>query len=159
METTIRSNRRLERPHRAHVPTLSRFRHGSTEVARGAYVPGRTMALGNRGGHRHTLASPGDPNMTKIRPLQDRLIIRRVKEEEKSKGGIFIPDTAKEKPTEGEVMAVGNGKVLENGTVRALDVKVGDRVLFGKYNGNEVKLDGEDRLIIREDDVLGILQA
>jgi chaperonin GroES len=97
--------------------------------------------------------------MTNIRPLQDRLIIRRVKEEEKSKGGIFIPDTAKEKPTEGEVMAVGNGKVLENGTVRALDVKVGDRVLFGKYNGTEVKLDGEDRLIIREDDVLGILQA
>jgi chaperonin GroES len=97
--------------------------------------------------------------MTKMRPLQDRLIIRRVKEEEKTKGGIFIPDTAKEKPTEGEVMAIGNGKVLENGTVRALDVKVGDRVLFGKYNGNEVKLDGEDLLIIREEDVLGILQA
>jgi chaperonin GroES len=97
--------------------------------------------------------------MTKMRPLQDRLIVRRVKEEEKSKGGIFIPDTAKEKPTEGEVMAVGNGKVLENGTVRTLDVKVGDRVLFGKYNGNEVKLDGEDLLIIREDEVLGILQA
>jgi chaperonin GroES len=97
--------------------------------------------------------------MTKMRPLQDRLIVRRVKEEEKSKGGIFIPDTAKEKPTEGEVIAVGNGKVLENGTVRALDVKVGDRVLFGKYNGNEVKLDGEDLLIIREEDVLGILQA
>jgi chaperonin GroES len=94
-----------------------------------------------------------------IRPLQDRLIIRRVKEEEKSKGGIIIPDTAKEKPTEGEVMAVGNGKVLENGTVCALDVKVGDRVLFGKYDGNEVKLDGEDRLIIRESDVLGVLQA
>jgi len=85
--------------------------------------------------------------MTKMRPLQDRLIVRRVKEEEKSKGGIFIPDTAKEKPTEGEVMAVGNGKVLENGTVRTLDVKVGDRVLFGKYNGNEVKLDGEDLLL------------
>jgi chaperonin GroES len=97
--------------------------------------------------------------MTKIRPLQDRIIVRRVKEEEKSRGGIFIPDTAKEKPTEGEVIAVGSGKVLENGTVRALDVKVGDRVLFGKYNGNEVKLDGEDRLIIREDDVLGVLQA
>ena len=97
--------------------------------------------------------------MTKIRPLQDRLIVRRVKEEEKSRGGIIIPDTAKEKPTEGEVMAVGSGKVLENGSVRALDVKVGDRVLFGKYNGNEVKLDGEDRLIIREDDVLGVLQG
>ncbi len=97
--------------------------------------------------------------MTKIRPLQDRLIIRRVKEEEKSKGGIFIPDTAKEKPTEGEVVAVGNGKILENGTVRPLDVKVGDRVLFGKYDGSTVKIDGEDHLIIREEDVLGILQA
>jgi chaperonin GroES len=97
--------------------------------------------------------------MSKIRPLQDRLIIRRVKEEEKSKGGIIIPDTAKEKPTEGEVMAVGNGKILENGKVRTLDVKVGDRVLFGKYDGSEVKIDGEDRLIIREGDVLGILQT
>ena len=97
--------------------------------------------------------------MTQIRPLQDRLIIRRVKEEEKSKGGIIIPDTAKEKPTEGEVMAIGSGTVLENGKVRALDVKVGDRVLFGKYDGSEVKIDGEDRLIIREGDVLGVLQA
>ena len=97
--------------------------------------------------------------MNHIRPLQDRVIVRRVKEEDKSKGGIIIPDSAKEKPTEGEVMAVGNGKVLENGTVRALDVKVGDRVLFGKYNGTEVKVDGEDRLIIREDDILGVLSA
>jgi chaperonin GroES len=97
--------------------------------------------------------------MKNIRPLQDRVIVRRVKEEDKSKGGIIIPDTAKEKPTEGEVLAVGNGKVLENGTVRALDVKVGDRVLFGKYNGTEVKVDGEDRLIIREDDILGVLSA
>jgi chaperonin GroES len=96
--------------------------------------------------------------MTNIRPLQDRLVIRRLKEEEKTKGGIFIPDTAKEKPAEGEVMAVGNGKVQDNGNVRALDVKVGDRVLFGKYDGNEVKIDGEDRLIIREGDVLGILE-
>jgi chaperonin GroES len=97
--------------------------------------------------------------MKNIRPLQDRVIVRRVKEEDKSKGGIIIPDTAKEKPTEGEVLAVGNGKVLENGTVRPLDVKVGDRVLFGKYNGTEVKVDGEDRLIIREDDILGVLGA
>jgi len=97
--------------------------------------------------------------MSKIRPLQDRVIVRRVKEEEKSKGGIIIPDTAKEKPTEGEVMAVGNGKVLEDGTVRKLDVKEGDRVLFGKYNGTEVKVDGEDRLIIREDDILGVFEA
>ena len=96
--------------------------------------------------------------MSKIRPLQDRVIVRRVKEEEKSKGGIIIPDTAKEKPTEGEVMAVGNGKVLEDGTVRKLDVKEGDRVLFGKYNGTEVKVDGEDRLIIREDDILGVFE-
>ncbi|HWL87010.1 MAG TPA: co-chaperone GroES [Polyangiaceae bacterium] len=96
--------------------------------------------------------------MNKVRPLQDRVLIMRVKEEEKSKGGIIIPDTAKEKPIEGEVVAVGNGKVLEDGTVRTLDVKVGDRVLFGKYNGTEVKLDGEERLIIREDDILGIIE-
>jgi chaperonin GroES len=97
--------------------------------------------------------------MSKIRPLQDRVIVRRVKEEEKSKGGIIIPDSAKEKPTEGEVLAVGTGKVQEDGAVRKLDVKVGDRVLFGKYNGTEVKVDGEDRLIIREDDVLGVLET
>jgi chaperonin GroES len=97
--------------------------------------------------------------MSTIRPLHDRVIVRRVKEEEKSKGGIIIPDTAKEKPTEGEVIAVGNGKVQEDGTLRKLDVNVGDRVLFGKYNGNEVKVDGEDRLIIREEDILGVLQA
>jgi chaperonin GroES len=97
--------------------------------------------------------------MSKIRPLQDRVIVRRIKEEEKSRGGIIIPDTAKEKPTEGEVMAVGSGKVLEDGSVRALDVKAGDRVLFGKYNGTEVKLDGEDRLIIREEDILGVFES
>ena len=92
-----------------------------------------------------------------IRPLQDRVILKRVKEEEKTKGGIIIPDTAKEKPIEGEVVAVGNGKVLEDGTVKALDVKVGDRVLFGKYSGTEVKLEGEERLIVREDDILAVL--
>jgi chaperonin GroES len=97
--------------------------------------------------------------MSKIRPLQDRVIIRRVKEEEKTKGGIIIPDTAKEKPAEGEVMGVGNGKVLEDGTVRKLDVKVGDRVLFGKYDGTEVKLDGEERLIVREENILGVLET
>jgi len=96
--------------------------------------------------------------MSNIRPLQDRILIKRVKEEEKTKGGIIIPDTAKEKPIEGEVVAVGNGKILENGTVRKLDVKAGDRVLFGKYSGTEVKIDGEDRLIIREDDVLGVIE-
>jgi len=96
--------------------------------------------------------------MSTIRPLHDRIIIRRVKEEEKSRGGIIIPDTAKEKPAEGEVMAVGNGKILENGTVRKLDVKAGDRVLFAKYNGTEVKVEGEDRLIMREDDILAVLE-
>jgi chaperonin GroES len=93
----------------------------------------------------------------KIRPLQDRLVVRRVQEEEKSKGGIIIPDTAKEKPIEGEVVAVGKGKVTEKGEVRPLDVKVGDRVLFGKYAGTEVKLEGEEVLILREDDVLGVI--
>jgi len=93
-----------------------------------------------------------------IRPLQDRVIIKRVKEEEKSKGGIIIPDTAKEKPIEGKVIAVGPGKVLEDGTVRKLDVKAGDTVLFGKYSGTEVKIDGEDHLIVREDDILGVIE-
>ncbi len=96
--------------------------------------------------------------MANIRPLQDRIILKRVKEEEKSKGGIIIPDSAKEKPVEGEVISVGNGKVLEDGTVRKLDVKVGDRVLFGKYSGTEVKIDGVEHLIVREDDVLGVLE-
>ena len=95
--------------------------------------------------------------MSKLRPLQDHVLVRRVKEEEKSRGGIIIPDMAKEKPAEGEVMAVGNGKVQKNGTVRKLDVKAGDRVLFGKYNGTEVKVEGEDRLIMREDDILAVL--
>ena len=93
-----------------------------------------------------------------IRPLQDRVILKRVKEEEKTKGGIIIPDTAKEKPVEGEVVAVGNGKVNDDGTVTKLAVKVGDRVLFGKYSGTEVKLDGEERLIVREDDILAVLE-
>ena len=96
---------------------------------------------------------------TKIRPLQDRVIVQRVKEEEKTKGGIIIPDSAKEKPVEGKVLAVGNGKVLEDGKVRALDIKPGDRVLFGKYSGTEVKLDGEEALILREDDILGVIES
>ena len=96
--------------------------------------------------------------MASIRPLHDRVIIKRIKEEEKTKGGIIIPDTAKEKPIEGEVIAIGNGKVQEDGTVRPLDVNVGDRVLFGKYSGAEVMIDGEERLIIREDDILGIIE-
>jgi chaperonin GroES len=94
----------------------------------------------------------------KIRPLYDRVIVKRVNEEEKTKGGIIIPDTAKEKPLEGKVVAVGNGKLLEDGSVRPLQVKVGDRILFGKYSGTEVKLEGEEHLIIREDEILGVIE-
>ena len=94
----------------------------------------------------------------KVRPLQDRVLIRRVAEEEKTKGGIIIPDTAKEKPAEGEVIAVGSGKADDKGTLRPLQVKKGDRVLFGKYSGNEIKIDGIDHLILREDDILGVLE-
>jgi len=93
----------------------------------------------------------------KIRPLADRIVVKRTKEEEKTKGGIIIPDTAKEKPVEGTVVAVGNGKVLKDGKQRPLDVKAGDRVLFGKYSGTEVKLDGEEHVILREDDVLAVV--
>lgn len=94
----------------------------------------------------------------KIRPLQDRVIVKRIKEEEKTKGGIIIPETAKEKPSEGEVIAVGKGKVLENGTVLPLDVKAGDRILFSRYGGSEVKIEGEEHIIMREDDILGIIE-
>jgi chaperonin GroES len=94
----------------------------------------------------------------KIRPLQDRILVQRVDEEEKTKGGIIIPDTAKEKPQEGKVMAVGKGKVTDNGKLQPLDVKKGDKVLFSKYSGTEVNIEGEEHLIIREDDVLGIIE-
>jgi len=94
----------------------------------------------------------------KIRPLHDRIIVRRVEEEEKTKGGIIIPDTAKEKPMEGKVIAVGKGKILEDGKIQPLDVKVGDRILFGKYSGTEVKIEGEEHLIMREDDILGVIE-
>jgi chaperonin GroES len=96
--------------------------------------------------------------MKKFRPLHDRLLIKRVEAEQKSKGGIIIPDTAKEKPIEGEVIAIGNGKILEDGTVRKLEVKVGDVVLFGKYSGNEIKIEGVEHVILREDDVLGVVE-
>ena len=97
---------------------------------------------------------------TKIRPLADRLIVKRVEEQEqKSAGGIIIPDTAKEKPQEGKVVAVGRGKLNEDGKVIPLDVKAGDRILFGKYSGAEIKIDGEEHLILREDDVLGVVEA
>ena len=93
----------------------------------------------------------------KVRPLHDRILLKRIEEKESVKGGIIIPDTAKEKPQEAVVVAVGNGKILENGTKLRLEVKAGDHVLFGKYSGSEIKLDGEEYLIVREDDVLGIL--
>jgi chaperonin GroES len=92
----------------------------------------------------------------KVHPLHDRLVVRRIEEKETAKGGIIIPDTAKEKPQEGEVLAVGNGKILDNGTKIALDVKVGDRILFGKYTGTDIKVDGEEVLILREDEVLAV---
>jgi chaperonin GroES len=93
----------------------------------------------------------------KVRPLHDRLVVRRIEEKDTVKGGIIIPDTAKEKPQEGEVLAVGNGKVLDNGTKVSLDVKVGDKILFGKYSGTDIKIDGEDVLILREEEVLAVL--
>ena len=93
-----------------------------------------------------------------IRPLHDRILVKRLKEEDTTKGGIIIPDTAKEKPIEAKVVAVGTGRILDSGEVRSLAVKTGDLVLFGKYGGTEVKIDGEDHLILREDDILGIIE-
>ena len=95
----------------------------------------------------------------KVRPLHDRIIVKRLAEEEVTKGGIIIPDSAKEKPIQGQVVAVGTGKLLENGKVRPLDVKVGDRIMFGKYSGSEIKVDGQEHLIMREDEVLAILEG
>jgi chaperonin GroES len=94
----------------------------------------------------------------KVRPLHDRVIVKRVKEEEKTKGGIIIPDTAKEKPVEGKVIAVGDGKVQEDGKKLPLEVKAGDRVLFGKYAGTEIQIDGEEHLIMREDDIIAVVE-
>ena len=94
----------------------------------------------------------------KLRPLQDRILVKRVPEEEKTKGGIIIPDTAKEKPAEGKVISVGNGKLGDDGKRIPLEIKKGNRILFGKYSGTEVKIDGEELLIMREDDVLGIIE-
>ena len=94
----------------------------------------------------------------KIRPLHDRVLVKRVAEEQKTKGGIYIPDTAKEKPAEGEIIAIGSGQVLKDGKVRPLTVKPGDRVLFGKYSGSDVVIDGVTHLIMREDDILGVLE-
>jgi chaperonin GroES len=96
---------------------------------------------------------------SKIRPLQDRLIVERIESEEKTAGGLYIPDSAKEKPQQGRVLAVGKGRVREDGTVQPLDLKEGDKILFGKYAGTEIKIEGDDYLIMREDDVLGVLVA
>lgn len=95
----------------------------------------------------------------KIRPLHDRILVKRLEEERTSKGGIIIPDSATEKPIQGKVVAVGNGKIQEDGKVRALDVKVGDKILFGKYGGTEVKVDGEELLVMREEDVLAVIEG
>jgi chaperonin GroES len=95
----------------------------------------------------------------KIRPLHDRVVVRRMEEERTSAGGIVIPDSATEKPIQGEVIAAGNGKILDNGEVRPLDVKVGERVLFGKYSGTEVKLEGEELLVMREEDIMGVIEG
>jgi chaperonin GroES len=95
----------------------------------------------------------------KIRPLHDRVLVKRLEEQDTTKGGIIIPDSAKEKPIEGEVVAAGNGKLLEDGKVRPLDVKEGDRILFGKYSGTEVKLEGTEHLILREDEILAVVEA
>ena len=95
--------------------------------------------------------------MMKIRPLHDRVVVERIEEERKTAGGIVIPDNAAEKPDQGEVLAVGNGKILEDGKLRPLDVKVGDRILFGKYSGSTFKMEGEEYLVMREDDIMGIV--
>ncbi|MGH8225714.1 MAG: co-chaperone GroES [Gammaproteobacteria bacterium] len=95
----------------------------------------------------------------KIRPLHDRVVVKRLEEERTSPGGIVIPDTAAEKPIRGEVIAVGNGKILDNGELRKLDVKKGDKVLFGKYSGNEVKVDGDELLVLREDDIMAVIEG
>ena len=94
-----------------------------------------------------------------IRPLHDRILVKRLKEVEKTTGGLFIPDTAKEKPVEAKVIAVGSGKILDDGSTRKLDVKAGDKVLLAKYSGSEIKIDGEEYLILREDDLLGVVEA
>ena len=106
---------------------------------------------------RNQIFGQGDRSM-KLRPLHDRVVIRRTEEERESPGGIIIPDTAAEKPIKGEVIAVGNGKVLDNGETRALDLKAGDKVLFGKYSGTEVKVEGEELVVMREDDIMAVIE-
>src|SRR5262249_33420366 len=100
----------------------------------------------------------GGENVMKIRPLYDRILVKRLAEQERTAGGLYIPDTAKEKPVEAQVVAVGHGKVLEDGTIRKLEVKPGDKILFSKYSGNDVKIEGEEHLILREEDILAIVE-
>src|SRR5712692_5470417 len=116
----------------------------------GLTTPGRWLRCCLRGNH----ARPPRRKLMKIRPLHDRILAKRLAEQEKTAGGLFIPDTAKEKPLEAKVIAVGNGKLLEDGSIHKLDVKAGDKILVGKYSGSEVRIDGEEHLILREDDVL-----
>jgi chaperonin GroES len=104
------------------------------------------------------IAKKGE-SIVKIRPLHDRVIVRRLEEERRTPGGLVIPDTAKEKPIQGEIVAVGKGKILENGEIRPLDVKVGDKILFGKYSGTEVKVGNEELLVMREEDIVGIVEG
>jgi chaperonin GroES len=120
-------------------------------------ILGRPLAAAYPAGAESSPSIERKPTMMKVRPLHDRLLVRRIEEKETAKGGIIIPDTAKEKPQEGEVLAVGSGKLLENGTKIALDVKVGNKILFGKYTGTDIKIDGEEVLILREDEVLAVL--
>ena len=134
------------------VPTLAQVIASATAEPALVLVPspaGYTNAAGLRPHRRR--------KVMKVRPLHDRMLVRRIEEKETAKGGIIIPDTAKEKPMQGKVLAVGNGRVLENGKKVALDVKVGDRVLFGKYSGTEIKIDGEEVVIVREDEVLAVM--
>jgi chaperonin GroES len=129
-------------------------------MIQGSCVLGVTVAVvyrSGRTGRGRKLSFRGGTTM-KVRPLGDRLIVRRIEEDERTKGGLIIPDTAKEKPMEGEVIAVGKGKLLENGKVQPMEVKEEDKVLFGKYAGTEIKIDGEERLILREDDVLCVIE-
>src|SRR5215469_466090 len=112
------------------------------------------------GAHKPNLSEPFEGASTmKIRPLHDRVIVKRLEEERTSPGGIVIPDTAAEKPMQGKIVAVGKGKILEDGSVRPLDVKVGDKILFGKYSGNEVKVDGEELVVMREEDVMAVIEG
>jgi chaperonin GroES len=135
-------------------------------MVRAGFIPHESAASApawnTRGNRSKTLSfvrNDGKERSMKIRPLQDRVIVKRIAEEEKTKGGIIIPDTAKEKPQEGKVVAVGKGKVNDDGKLTALDVKVGDKILFGKYSGSEIKLNGEEHLIMREDDILGVIEG